>query len=469
MMSSATNRLASSPLIFALIGLLASVFLAHLIAERPLSSAICVLAAVVVVIVTFLRTRVAIYLIIFSMLLSPEIATGANAGGRDITIRLEDLLLIMVGLAWLARTAYKKELGLLSKSPLNKPMVAYGLAALLATLISGLTSDTSWLRALMFLAKYLEYFVLYLLVLTNIKTRSDVKNYLTAALVTCAIVALLGIVQIPSGTRVSAPFEGENGEPNTFGGYLVFMLSIVTGFYLTSSSFRQRMAWLSFGTLLAAPLLFTLSRSSWMAAVGMVLAFLIFGPRRSHFVTAGVVALVLFPVLAPEPVIERIEFTFNQPESRGQVTVGDWRLDTSSTARLASWKLGLEGWAKRPLTGYGVAGYYFMDAQYVRILTEAGIIGLAAFAWLAWCIWRLAIDRFRNASDRFSRGLTLGFLAGYIAMLVHGIGANTFIIVRIMEPFWLLTALVVALPETEESEAPEAAALPAVYQRERLA
>jgi hypothetical protein len=35
-------------------------------------------------------------------------------------------------------------------------------------------------------------------------------------------------------------------------------------------------------------------------------------------------------------------------------------------------------------------------------------------------------------------------------MLIHGIGANTFIIVRIMEPFWLLTALIVALPEAEE-------------------
>lgn len=468
-MTSDTSRLASSPLTLAVIGLSASVFLAHLIAERPLSSTFWVLAAVVVVIVTFLHTRIAIYLIIFSMLLSPEIATGSSAGGRDITIRLEDLLLVVVGLAWLARTAYRKEMGLLSKSPLNKPMVAYGLAALLATFISGLTSDINWLRALMFLVKYLEYFILYLLVLTNIKTRSDIKNYLMAALVTCAIVALIGIVQIPSGARVSAPFEGESGEPNTFGGYLVFMLAIVTGFCLTASSFRERMAWLLFGALLAAPLLFTLSRSSWVAAVGMVLAFLIFGPRRSHFVTAGVVVLLLFPIFAPESVRDRIDYTFNQPESRGQVSVGSWRLDTSSSARVESWKLGLEGWARRPLTGYGVTGYYFMDAQYVRILTEAGIVGLAAFAWLAWCLWRLAIDRFRSASDRFSRGLTLGFLVGYIAMLVHGVGANTFIIVRIMEPFWLLTALIVALPETEESEAPEEAILPAIYRKERLA
>ena len=93
-----------------------------------------------------------------------------------------------------------------------------------------------------------------------------------------------------------------------------------------------------------------------------------------------------------------------------------------------------------------------MDAQYIRTLTEAGLLGFIAFCWLAWAIWRTARDRLRSASDRFSSALSLGYLAGYVAMLVHGIGANTFIIVRIMEPFWLLTALVVALPETAENE-----------------
>jgi O-antigen ligase len=468
-MNRAANKPTLSPLALALLGLLASIFIAYLIAERPLPLTLWAFAGLLLVLVTFLHVRIAIYLIIFSMLLSPEIGTGADAGGRPVTVRLEDLILVIVGISWLARTAYRKELGLLKKSPLNQAMAAYCLAALIATLVSGLTTEVNWLRALMFLAKYAEYFVLYFLVLTTIRTRSDIRHYLAAALVTCTIVALIGIVQIPAGARVSAPFEGENGEPNTFGGYLVFMLAIASGFYLTSVSFRERAAWMAFGTLIFIPLLYTLSRSSWMAALGMVAAFVIFGPGKSHLVTAGAVALLLYPILAPRAVVDRIEYTFRQPEARGQMMIGRWRLDTSSSARIESWKLGLEGWAKRPITGYGVAGYYFMDAQYLTILTETGILGLAAFAWLAWCLWRTALDRFRNASDRFSKGLALGFLAGYVAMLIHGIGANTFIIIRIMEPFWLLTALVVALPETEESNVPEAAAIPAVYQRERLA
>ncbi len=37
-------------------------------------------------------------------------------------------------------------------------------------------------------------------------------------------------------------------------------------------------------------------------------------------------------------------------------------------------------------------------------------------------------------------------------MLVHAIGANTFIIVRIMEPFWFLTAIIIMIPTIEAEE-----------------
>jgi hypothetical protein len=44
----------------------------------------------------------------------------------------------------------------------------------------------------------------------------------------------------------------------------------------------------------------------------------------------------------------------------------------------------------------------------------------------------------------------LGFIAGFVGLLFHGLGANTFIIVRIMEPFWFMAALVVMIPKLEE-------------------
>jgi hypothetical protein len=53
---------------------------------------------------------------------------------------------------------------------------------------------------------------------------------------------------------------------------------------------------------------------------------------------------------------------------------------------------------------------------------------------------------YRDADTPLVRGLAGGFMAAIVGILVHGIGANSFIIIRIMEPFWLIAAIVLAMP-----------------------
>jgi len=53
-------------------------------------------------------------------------------------------------------------------------------------------------------------------------------------------VSVIGLAQVPSGERVSAPFEGEIGEPNTFGGYLLFMMAIAAGIAFETENARRR-------------------------------------------------------------------------------------------------------------------------------------------------------------------------------------------------------------------------------------
>jgi hypothetical protein len=58
------------------------------------------------------------------------------------------------------------------------------------------------------------------------------------------------------------------------------------------------------------------------------------------------------------------------------------------------------------------------------------------------------------------RGLAGGFLAAIAGVLVHGIGSNSFIIIRIMEPFWLFAAIVLAIPRLPEIFTPPRAVAP---------
>ena len=168
------------------------------------------------------------------------------------------------------------------------------------------------------------------------------------------------------------------------------------------------------------------------------------------------VALLLSPLFLPSSVKNRILYTFDQSEASGQVVVGGLRLDTSTSARINSLKEIMANWPNHPLIGYGITGFGFVDSQLPRILIETGSLGLIAFLYLLYSIGKLATNHMKRVTTPYFKGLALGFLAGYIGLLFHSIGANTFIIVRIMEPFWFLAGIIAVLPELERREIEQA-------------
>jgi O-antigen ligase len=262
------------------------------------------------------------------------------------------------------------------------------------------------------------------------------------------------MLQIPAGGRVSAPFEGETGEPNTLGGYLVFMGMIVLGLLARTENLKIKQLLIVLLVAVIPPFLFTQSRSSYLAFIPAILTLGLMLEKRAIMVGLILMAFIVSPLFLPAAVKDRILFTFTQREHPGQqVIVGNVRLDTSTSARLRSWQNALRDWTKHPVLGYGVTGYKFVDAQYPRTLAETGIIGFAAFIFLLYSIFKLAITNLKELKTPYLQGLTIGFLAGYIGLLFHAIGANTFIIVRIMEPFWFMAGIITVLPQLEKAEA----------------
>lgn len=399
-------------------------------------------------VVAFLSTPASLYILVFSMLLSPEFMAGGLTGGggaegRGVTLRFDDFLLIVIGFVWLAKRAVFKEGSPFARTPLNGPIMFYIVIAAVSTLLGTLEGRVRGMTGFFFLLKYYEYVFIYFMVVSAVETPKQAKNLLNASLVTCFLVSLFAISQIPSGERASAPFEGEQGEPNTLGGYLVFMLSIVTGLILTPGSTKRR--WPYFVLLGSGiiGLLATLSRASFLAAGIVILALagrlLLRKPILAPIILA---ALLATPLWAPQSVVDRVLYTFRQPVETGQIQIGRVRVDTSTSDRIRSWVQSIEYWKAYPIWGTGVTGGPFMDAMYPRILVETGTVGLVAFLVLVGAVFRMGWSAYRQAQDPFLQGLAMGFLLGLVGLLVHAIGANSFIIVRIMEPFWLVTALV---------------------------
>ena len=430
-----------------------------LLVRMTLPMALGVGLGLAVLVIAIASDELALYVLIFSMLLGPEfivgeIGKGATLG-RGLTFRLDDVLIVIIGFAWMAKTALHKDLGLFFRTPLNRPIAAYSIAAISATGLGMVAGRVNVLTGTLFVLKFIEYFLIYFMVVNNLRERRQFERFLLALLATAAISSLIGIFQISSGGRVSAPFEGSVGEPNTFGGYLVLMLALVVGLYLTSESLQRKYILAPLAVLIFIPLLFTLSRASYLALIPLAGGLLVFSQRRLLIACLFALSLALAPFLLPKAVVDRVSYTFTQRVHPGRQTeIGGVRLDTSTSARLRSFKqVVFVDWPKHPVFGYGVTGHRFLDSQYLRVLVETGLVGFLAFLWLQVSLFRHARDVLRKTQDPLFKGVALGFLAGFMGLIAHSIGTNTFIIVRIMEPFWFLTAMVMMIPGLEASSA----------------
>jgi O-antigen ligase len=410
------------------------------------------IVAVIIFTISFINIEWGLYILIFSMLLSPEIMTGDTgraALGRGVTLRLEDFLLAVIGLSWFARNAVDKELGLFLKTPLNKAILFYALACILSTGFGIMAGRVGLKTGSMFVLKYIEYFIVFFMMVNHVRNTDQVKRFIVCLFLTCFIVSIIGAFQIPGGGRVSAPFEGKVGEPNTFGGYLLFMGCVVAGMLAKTDNSRIKQMLVVLLLCIIPPFLFTQSRSSYLAIVPAILVLGYMADRRLIILGLLAVAFMVSPLFLPKAIKNRIMYTFTQPEERGQIKIGDLRLDTSTSARLKSWKEAISDWPNHPILGYGVTGYSFVDAQFPRILVEAGILGLIAFFYLLYSIFKLTLQYLKEVKTPNYQGLGIGFLAGFVGLIVHAIGANTFIIVRIMEPFWFFVGIIAVLPTLE--------------------
>ena len=179
-----------------------------LISQYPPTILIYMTLALAIFIVSFVKIDWGLYILIFSMLLSPEITIGDTSGaslGRGVTLRFEDFLLIIIGLSWFAKNAVNKELGLFLKTPLNKPIFFYILACILSTGLGIMWGGVNLKTGTLFVLKYVEYFIVYFMIVNHVKSIEQIKRFVFCLLLTCLITSVIGILQIPGGARITAP------------------------------------------------------------------------------------------------------------------------------------------------------------------------------------------------------------------------------------------------------------------------
>lgn len=415
----------------------------HLVFHNP-SITVALAVSGLVFGVTVTRADFGVYILIIAMLLSPEIEMeDVKSGHRNFTVRYDDLLIMVIFLGVMVKLAFEGRFSLWRPSPVNVPIMLYFGVCLLSTLLALERNLGAWDRtmAMFTLLKMLQFYLVFWLVGHATTSLRQVRRQLALFFVVAVVVAGYGIYSIGTTPRVSAPFESGGTEPNTLGGYLVICICVALGLFTQARSWRWRLVFLGLVAVCGLPLLYTLSRASYLAIIAGATVVGLVG--RSYLIVAAVaLTLAASPVIMPPEVIQRVAHTFQ--EEHGYDVGGVVMVDKSTGERFMVWrKVGFLVTLAPiyALFGGGVAWERVLDSQYARVILETGLVGLAAFLYLQFSVLRTVREAYRWTDDWVGRGLAMGMFAVTLALIVHSTGTISFLIVRIMMPFWVLVAM----------------------------
>lgn len=421
---------------------------------------IAALMTVIAAIATFKNPSNGALILVYTMLLSPEIAIG-KIPGRELSIRVDDLIIIAVFVAWLAHLAVDKERNVFVKTPFDKLLIFLTVLYVTSTSLGILFGYVTPLKGFFFTLKYIEYFLIFWIVANTTTDKATIQKYLWAGFITFVIVTIYAYSLFTVTDRVYAPFDSQaGGEPASLGGYFIIIFALLFSFMLHFEKGYQRLLCGIAIILLLPPFVKTLSRASYFAFLPMVLTVLFLTKqRRIQFALALLAGAALFPLLFPElytSMVDRVQYTFTGSHLPGyrDVVVGGTKIsDQSALERILSWERTINVYFKRNfmtmLIGNGVTGIRFTEGQFFVVIGEIGILGVIAFYWLQLKIILVSYKLYNIASDVVSKSLPLAMIAAIAGLTFHAITTNTYIIVRIMEPFWFLAAMVAVLYELE--------------------
>jgi len=411
------------------------------------NSAITVAMAVSLVVfgVTVARVEFGVYILVIAMLLSPEIEVSREVSGeRELNLRYDDLLIVVIFFGVMIKLAFEGRLALWQPSPINIPIATYYGVCLFSSLMAlerGLPA-WDWRTAAFVLIKMMQFYMVFLLVGHAIRTLTDVRKQLNLYFFVAMVVSVYGIYTIGTEPRVSAPFEKGGTEPNTLGGYLVLVICVLLGLWTQAPTLGRKFNYLAMACIAAVPLLYTLSRASYIAFLVGVTVVALAG-RKFVLIAALALMLLTSTVIMPDAVIERVAYTFQEEGGKELGNTGI-TVDKSTHERFHVWrKVGfiLQRALNFALFGGGVSWESVLDSQYARVILETGLVGLAAFLFLQYRIVRTAREAYRCPDVRSGRALRSWVLVVALALIAHSVGTISFLIVRIMEPYWFLVAM----------------------------
>jgi len=425
------------------------------------------LMGVVLAIASFYFPRFGLLVMLLFMLLATDMPVGKSEGmERAVTIRIEDIVLLLVSGGWLLNRARTRSLGIVKFVPLYTPILAMSGVIILSTILGYFQDTVSINRGFFFAMKRLEYFWIFFMALNLMETSREALNALRILLFASVIITLIGTAQFfffpvselsQGGATATAGF----GRANTMGDFLLMMVGIASGMIIYAETKRSYLLNILLCIGFSVALIMTKSRGAYVSIPPMIaMIFLLSRDTRIiRIIIGGIVFVGLYMLLvnldfgATSQLLAKHDMEISQQFTQiGDVATQGEKVDPSLHSRILAWKESVDQIISYPVLGSGSKKMGYADNQYVQELLESGIIGFCVFMYMNLCIFVYLFNIYRQTGRPILRALCLGFMGGHTGMMVHGITMTNFYTIFNMEVFWFLLAIICLLRYNEQRE-----------------
>lgn len=390
-------------------------------------------------------------LMIFSCVFIPRVCLGSISSAR-IDLKVEDFLIFL--LAFLALRSPSKEIASRGGPSVETAFLLFLIAAEISIFagIAQKTIDKPFVSVL-YLLKWAEYFLVFFVASRLARTEQDLSFLIGGFFVFGLVIAGYGYWEhffpldravYPNYYRL---FERGifHGDANHIGGLLVLWIGFFTGIYLKWEN--RFIRWVLFVSILFAflSLTWTYSRKSYFALSGALILSFVFVKERKQLLLL-VLSLIILSLFLPTRLSERLmelPETFNSADPFHSSWAGNWVM----------WKDSLWNFNRFAVFGSGLGSRHRLlyESQYVLILAETGLVGCAAFAFLCFSMVRRTILGLIAKVNGKYQSIALGWLIGFIGLLIHSGSCVSWTVSKIAMPFWFLTGIVFCFLKIAES------------------
>ncbi|HXG11936.1 MAG TPA: O-antigen ligase family protein [Gemmataceae bacterium] len=241
---------------------------------------------------------------------------------------------------------------------------------------------------------YLKLLVFYVLLVTVVHDERSLRRVVLAYLVIMFVYMGHSLWEYLNGRHVfrmgiarMVGVDSSFGDPNTFGGTLVYALPFVVPFWKCAPSRRLRWFLAGYVVLSVVCVALTGSRSSFVGLLFLSLVMILRARRRGRLLVLAVLLAPLLWAALPPSLQNRFETIINP-------AVGPANAQASAQGRLDGLMVGLRLWEENPLTGCGPGAWRPASGRtveshnlYGQVLGETGTLGALAFGGILLGLW----------------------------------------------------------------------------------